>query len=769
MSSYLSSKFSQINLNMREFKESRVFEFETFRLDADNLLLFHAGEQLPLTPKVVATLLALVERQGEVVSKDDLMEIVWPDTQVEEGNLTQNLYLLRKTLGTSAKGLPFFETLRRRGYRFSVRATLVSGKADKTEVSSPPVTVERMENIYSVVDWQRDRRDADTGKLVKPSAAANAGGKTRISPFGRSVPTIAFLLILVIGVIAFVSFKTPTGVASLKVANELTIRQLTDGREVNDATISPDGDYFTYHETDGDVSRIFVQQVGQSARVEVVSATRRTILSKTFSPDGQYIYFLASDKDAAVTSLYRVPTLGGIQTKLLDDLGSTVAVSPDGRQLAFARSSSDAKYTEIIVTDKDGLNPHTILKGNESSFIWGGLSWSPDGSSIAFGEVDMKSTGEGRCTISSVNPETGKVRVLSPDKWDTCGRMEWTHDNKGLLFIGTRNGEAVTTRRDQLFYLSLDTGEAKRLTNDGDRLQVSSLGLTRAGAVLVVPFSRSSQLWVMDAGGGADSAKQITNGQADGRAGIAALPDGRIGYLGRAGDSLSIWMVNGDGSDIRQVTAEPGQLEELNVSRDGQYFYFSSYADGKPRLLRCKVDNCDAGPAIDDSTFDIDSSVSPDGNWIVFNSSVFNENGLQRTLRLVPANGGGHIQLTDQYSVAPHFSPDGGYISFVGRDDAIKVVTSPDGRAVRTFRPQQLPLLNMGARWTPDGKALAYIAKQRSVGNIWLQPFDGSPPRQLTDFSSGEIYNFAYTADGQRIILARGHPTRDALLMKIEP
>jgi len=323
MSSDLSSKFHQISLNMREFSERKVYEFENFRLDADSLLLFRDGVQLPLTPKVVATLRPLVERHGEVVTKDDLMSAVWPDTQVEEGNLTQNLYLLRKTLGNNSAGTPFIETLRRRGYRFSAEVSLVSEVPHERNVGAPPVTVEKKANIYSVVDWQKSTADETATESTPPAISKQIRR-------GWTYPVIALLAIAVLGLGAFAVFRTSVGRAALDTANELTFDQLTDGRDVADATISPDGDYFTYHEVDGDVSRMFVQQVGQSNRIEIVPATTRSLFSKTFSPDGKFIYFVAAEKGAKLTSLYRVPTLGGVQTKILDEVGSVVGVSPDG-------------------------------------------------------------------------------------------------------------------------------------------------------------------------------------------------------------------------------------------------------------------------------------------------------------------------------------------------------------------------------------------------------------------------------------------------------
>jgi Tol biopolymer transport system component len=66
----------------------------------------------------------------------------------------------------------------------------------------------------------------------------------------------------------------------------------------------------------------------------------------------------------------------------------------------------------------------------------------------------------------------------------------------------------------------------------------------------------------------------------------------------------------------------------------------------------------------------------------------------------------------------------------------------------------------------PDGKGLTYIVRQKDHSNIWLQPLDGSTPHALTDFTSAEIHNYAFAPDGKRLIVARGHPIKDAILIK---
>src|SRR6478672_13778490 len=99
-------------------QESHFYAFGRFRLKTAERVLLREGEPVPLTPKVFDILITLVENRGQIVEKDDLMKRVWPSTFVEEGNLTQNVSLLRKALGENAGGGQFIETVPRRGYRF---------------------------------------------------------------------------------------------------------------------------------------------------------------------------------------------------------------------------------------------------------------------------------------------------------------------------------------------------------------------------------------------------------------------------------------------------------------------------------------------------------------------------------------------------------------------------------------------------------------------------------------------------------------------------
>ena len=98
--------------------ERRLYEFGDFRLDASERLLSRRGVTVPLTPKAIDLLLALVEEPGRLLDKETLLKTVWPDTFVEENNLADNIFKLRRVLGEGETGPTFIETVPKRGYRF---------------------------------------------------------------------------------------------------------------------------------------------------------------------------------------------------------------------------------------------------------------------------------------------------------------------------------------------------------------------------------------------------------------------------------------------------------------------------------------------------------------------------------------------------------------------------------------------------------------------------------------------------------------------------
>jgi DNA-binding winged helix-turn-helix (wHTH) protein/tetratricopeptide (TPR) repeat protein len=100
------------------WQQSTDYEFGAFRIDLSERQLLRNGQLVPLTPKAFDVLLALVQNSGHILSKDEVMRMVWPGTAVEEGNLARNISTLRSALGERPRDSQFIETIPWRGYRF---------------------------------------------------------------------------------------------------------------------------------------------------------------------------------------------------------------------------------------------------------------------------------------------------------------------------------------------------------------------------------------------------------------------------------------------------------------------------------------------------------------------------------------------------------------------------------------------------------------------------------------------------------------------------
>jgi DNA-binding winged helix-turn-helix (wHTH) protein/pimeloyl-ACP methyl ester carboxylesterase len=152
----------------------RLYEFGPFQVDAAERLLLRDGEPVSLTPKAFDTLLILVENSGHALGKDELMRRVWPDTFVEENNLSQNISLLRKALGDGAK---YIETVPRLGYRFmaKVRITEIDESASLIVHERIRARVHIEEETDQLADMQTQPATAAPPALIRPGRRHEAG------------------------------------------------------------------------------------------------------------------------------------------------------------------------------------------------------------------------------------------------------------------------------------------------------------------------------------------------------------------------------------------------------------------------------------------------------------------------------------------------------------------------------------------------------------------------------------------------------------------
>ncbi len=139
----------------------RVYEFDSYRLDTAGRLLLKRGERITIPPKAFDILAALIESRGRVLGREELMQIIWPDTFVEQANLAVTISLARKALGTRPDGGQYIETMPRRGYRFAVPVKEVSDAGFDGSFANAGIFQSSVVEIeeYLTVDHQHLIRD----------------------------------------------------------------------------------------------------------------------------------------------------------------------------------------------------------------------------------------------------------------------------------------------------------------------------------------------------------------------------------------------------------------------------------------------------------------------------------------------------------------------------------------------------------------------------------------------------------------------------------
>ncbi len=320
------------------------YEFGPFRLDRQKRLLYRGGEIVPLKPKAFDTLLALVERSGQLMEKDELMKRLWPNTVVEEGNLTFNISTLRKALGDDPRQHQYIVTIPGEGYRFvaGVRAMF-----DEVEVRERTrVTVEEVDEAANGHELSepsgKPSMTATVSSLplaVSSTAVMSSTARRRLNGSGMLV---VVSLVLVGAVFAFTMYWLDSKVLLLRGAlgapfKEMTITRLTNSGKATKAVLSPDGKYFVHVTEDVEGQSLWLRQVAVATASQQIVAPRLVeYWGLTFSPDGNYIFCVVYENNSGEASLYRVPVWG--------ELKRSCRWHPT-RQSVFRRTGSRSPFT----------------------------------------------------------------------------------------------------------------------------------------------------------------------------------------------------------------------------------------------------------------------------------------------------------------------------------------------------------------------------------------------------------------------------------------
>lgn len=209
--------------------DKHFYQFKSFRLDVEERRLIHGGKTLPLTPKVFDLLAALVTRAGHLVEREELLQIIWTDSFVEEANITRAVHTLRKTLGEDENGNKFIETVAKKGYRFVAEVDEVhepiAQKSTNGNQHSPTIAEDFPETIITEKNSENDFQILPTtvDKVVVP-LVSKPKHTTRIVLFTIGFLSAAFLLLFLSFNFQSKSSVNPNDPKSIAV---LPLKQLT--------------------------------------------------------------------------------------------------------------------------------------------------------------------------------------------------------------------------------------------------------------------------------------------------------------------------------------------------------------------------------------------------------------------------------------------------------------------------------------------------------------------------------------------------------------
>ena len=580
----------------------------------------------------------------------------------------------------------------------------------------------------------------------------------------KTAALLALLLLAGTG-IAYALYRYGIQGRGLGRFQNVKLTRLTAEGDVESVTVSPDGKYIAYSLDESGRRSLWTKHLPTGSRVPIVPAAEALVLNASmFSNDGNYVYYTRVDEQNPRGALYQVPVLGGTSKKILTNVSQPISLSPDGKQIAFGRFHLTSTDDELLLANVDGTNERHLLTVKEPDWFSGaGPDWSPDGTMLAIG---YGSDGMRPAVISIAD---GKLNQLTSRRWVYVGRVTWFSDGSGLVFTAREQVLGAM----QIWQQSYPQGEVRRITNDLSSYGFYSLALTAdSNALVSVQGDPGSNIWIAP-DGAANRATAVTarKNVQEGHYNLAWTPDGRVVFESNASIKASIWIVSADGSNPKALTDSSADDFAPEVSPDGRFIIFNSNRTGNPQVFRASTDGGEPQQVTKGVGGVATHSISPDGRWLLYNPFTGG-------IRKLSLDGSTETEIVAKGNLRyPQLSPDGKLLAYFFDDEQtnrprIALIEFGSGAAVRTF---DLPVTSQsslyealfyrGFHWSSDGRAIVYINTLGGVSNLWSQPLDGGPPKQITDFKSDLIYNFAYSRDGRQLALARGSHTRDAVLI----
>ncbi len=663
------------------------FTFGPFLLDLESRVLLRDGERLPVAGRTLDTLAVLVQKRGRLLEKDELLSLIWPGTAVDEANLSQSIFTLRKVLGDSRKDPRYIATIAGRGYQFV---------APVTEVTTP--SFERAEHFVQAQP-EAHLESAFTGRQIRWRLSIAAAGVASV---------------LAVAAISWFVLKRPPSHQPEFVERRLTFN--SSANEVASAVISPDGKYLAY--SDGTGIHLRLLSTGEEQLIPAAAVAPAGAFSSVdaWFPDGTEL--LGHSREAGGRASTWVTSIMGRSPRELRAGAWSWSISPDGRRIAFSPTNGGGWEPEIWVMGKQGENPRKVIGLAAGVFLWS-VRWSSDGQRLAY--ISMQHSGDSleTCDLQGTN-RTVVVTAPGLNRWARSlwwlpdGRILYSRaETAGLeanlwsILVNTRDGKPV--------------GKPKRITRWAG-VDVKGLSASADGTRLVLrKEAYPSQVYIgLLAQGGRRLRvpQRLTNDEAVNWATAWTRDSKAVLFTSNRGAKWSIFK-----QGIADNTAQPliEGLENPNITRlspDGSWVLYSETSlteDGGPGRFRIMRLSSNGGPPrlVYENTKaelqDYPCARAPANLCVVIEAD---HDGKRLTVTSFdPLKGKGErlrtIEKDPHAGFAWALSPDGSILALARGDESemhIRLLSLKAG-SDREIAVKNWPNI-ASMEWSPDGKGL---------------------------------------------------------------
>lgn len=737
----------------------KIFSFAEFEVDAAKRRLARNGSPVALNPKAFELLLVLIENRGQIVRKEELLETVWANQFVEENNLTVHISALRKIFGEKKGEHQFIVTVPGKGYKFV--ADVLTPNDEEKEIIIESRTVSRV-----VIEEENNaaRSETETAENNFPKLKEDFSKlqKNRLPLVAISAVAVAALIFLFVGLFGYIFQKTENKSNNL----EFKLNKLTTSGEVSCATVTRDGKYAVFAQTETDGESLYLRHISTGSQKQILPAKPVRFVGLAVAPDGDTIYATVFSPAFTDPQIWRVPLLGGSFEEIKGiATGAAISFSPAGDKIAFIESRSAANENDLLISDASGANRQLVLRAagdarSFSNFNANPVAWSPAGDEIACAVAEETGAGAIKSGILLVNAADGGERFISESRWDYVEHLTWT-DAENLAFV------AYTSEpwRGQIWTVSRRTGETRQITND---LNSYSWLASGGGNLLTVQKNAVSHISIgdYDEKNNRIEPREILSESGYIDSAVWA-PDGAILYTSSASGKSEIWRVEPDGSNPSQLTAGASVSFGFAVSPAGGSIVFCSNESGRYSLKIMNADGKNIRP-LTEGAEDFYPNFTADGQTVIFQRGLKDKLVTLWRVSLADKNP---LRLTETLATHPAVSSDGTraahYFMDAETDNLwrIRLVSAVDGAYLGKLSfPKFVTERQM--RWHPSGKYIGQIFYEGENIKLLLLPTGGGgEPQVVSGFGKGGVNWFDWSPDGRRIVFSHITETEDAVLL----